>query len=85
MYIKSLFEVFCFLFHHILDVDGIEGYGTSTQLWDIEALEAFVIEGWVSLRQYEGLVRFALAVDVAEVRLAIETVIALAGKDKPSA
>ena len=80
-----LFELFCFLLHHILYIDGIEWNGTMAQLRYVETLQAIIVEGWFLLRQYERLVSLALAVYVAEVRLAVKTIIALAGKDKPSA
>ena len=80
-----LFELFCFLFHHILNVDGIEWNGTTTQLWDVETLQAIVVEGWLLLRQDERLVSLAMLIKIAEVRLAVESVIAFACKDKPSA
>ena len=73
------------MLHHILYIDGIEWNGTAAQLRYIETLQTIVVEGWFLLRQYERLVSLALAVYVAEVRLAVKTIIALAGKDKPSA
>ena len=80
-----LFELFCFLLHHILDVDGIEWNGAAAQLRYVETLQAIIVEGWFLLRQYERLVSLALAVYVAEVRLAVKSVVTFAGKDKPSA
>ena len=80
-----LFELFCFLLHHILYIDGIEWNGTVAQLRYVETLQTIIVEGWFLLRQYERFVSLALAVYVAEVRLAVKTIIALAGKDKPSA
>ena len=80
-----LFELFCFLLHHILYIDGIEWNGAAAQLRYVETLQTIIVEGWFLLRQYERLVSLALAVYIAEVRLAVKTVIALAGKDKPSA
>ena len=84
-FLFCLFELFSFLLHHILDVDGIEWNGAAAQLRYVETLQAIIVEGWFLLRQYERLVSFALTVYVAEVRLAVNTIIALAGKDKPSA
>ena len=80
-----LFELFCFLLHHILYIDGIEWNGAAAQLRYVETLQTIIVEGWFLLRQYERLVSLALAVYVAEVRLAVKTIIAFAGKDKPSA
>lgn len=80
-----LFELFCFLFHHILDVDGIEWNGTAAQLWYVETLQAIIIEGWFPLWKNKRLVSLALAVYIAEVRLAVKSVVTFAGKDKPSA
>ena len=80
-----LFKLFCFLLHHILYIDGIEWNGAAAQLRYIETLQTIIVEGWFLLRQDERLVSLALAVYVAEVRLAVKTIIALAGKDKPSA
>jgi hypothetical protein len=56
-----------------------------TQLRDVETLQAIVVEGWFPLRQDERLVSLAMLIKIAEVRLAVESVIALACKDKPSA
>ena len=84
-FLFCLFELFSFLLHHILYIDGIEWNGAAAQLWYVETLQAIIVEGWFLLRQYERLVSFALTVYVAEVRLAVNTIIALAGKDKPSA
>ena len=39
-----LSELFGFLFHHILYVDGIEGQGSLAEFWDVETLQAVVIE-----------------------------------------
>ena len=80
-----LFELFSFSLHYILDVNGIKWNGAAAQLRYVETLQAIIVEGWFLLRQYERLVSLALAVYVAEVRLAVKSVIALAGKDKPSA
>ena len=73
------------MLHHILDVDGIEWNGAAAQLRYVETLQAIIVEGWFLLRQYERLVSFALTVYVAEVRLAVKSVVTFAGKDKPSA
>ena len=80
-----LFELFSFLLHYILDVNGIEWNGTAAQLRYVETLQAIIVEGWFLLRQYERLVSLALAVYIAEVRLAVKSVVTFAGKDKPSA
>ena len=64
-----LFELFCFLFHHILNVYGVEWNGTTTQLRDVETLQAIVVEGWFPLRQDERLVSLAMLIKIAEVRL----------------
>ena len=84
-FLFCLFELFSFLLHHILDVDGIEWNGAAAQLRYVETLQAIIVEGWFLLRQYERLVSFALTVYVAEVRLAVKSVVTFAGKDKPSA
>ena len=84
-FLFCLFELFSFLLHHILDVDGIEWNGAAAQLRYVETLLAIIVEGWFLLRQYERLVSFALTVYVAEVRLAVKSVVTFAGKDKPSA
>ena len=73
------------MLHHILDVNGIEWNGTAAQLWYVETLQAIIVEGRFPLRKNERLMGLALAVYIAEVRLAVKSVIALAGKDKPSA
>lgn len=73
------------MLHHILNIDGIEWNGATTQLRDVETLQTIVVEGWFPLRQDERLVSLAMLIKIAEVRLAVESVIALACKDKPSA
>ena len=83
--ILFLFELFCFLLHYILDVNGIEWNGAAAQLRYVETLQAIIIEGWFPLWKNKRLVSLALAVYIAEVRLAVKSVVALAGKDKPSA
>lgn len=80
-----LFELFSFLLHHILYVNGIEWSGAAAQLRYVETLQAIILEGWFPLWKNKRLVSLALAVYIAEVRLAVKTIIALAGKDKPSA
>ncbi len=80
-----LFELFSFSLHHILYIDGIEWNRTAAQLRYVETLQAIIVEGWFLLWKNERLVSLALAVYIAEVRLAVKTIIALAGKDKPSA
>ena len=80
-----LFELFCFLLHYILDVNGIEWNRAAAQLRYVETLQAIIVEGWFPLWKNKRLVSLALAVYVAEVRLAVKSVVALAGKDKPSA
>ena len=80
-----LFELFSFLLHHILDVDGIEWNGAAAQLRYVETLQAIIVEGWFLLWKNERLVSLALAVYVAEVRLAVKSIVTFAGKDKPSA
>ena len=80
-----LFELFSFSLHHILYIDGIEWNGAAAQLRYVETLQAIIIEGWFPLWKNERLVSLALAVYIAEVRLAVESIVALAGKDKPSA
>lgn len=80
-----LFELFSFLLHHILYVNGIEWNGAAAQLRYVETLQAIIVEGWFPLWKNKRLVSLALSVYVAEVRLAVKSVIALAGKDKPSA
>lgn len=80
-----LFELFCFFLHHILDVDGIEWNGAAAQLRYVETLETIIVERWFPLRKDERLMGLALAIYITEVRLAVKSVIALAGKDKPSA
>ena len=84
-FLFCLFELFCFLLHHILYIDGIEWNGAAAQLRYVETLQTIIVEGWFLLRQYERLVSLALAVYVAEVRLAVKSVVTFAGKDKPSA
>ena len=73
------------MLHHILYIDGIEWNGAAAQLRYVETLQTIIIEGWFPLWKNERLVSLALAVYIAEVRLAVKTIIALAGKDKPSA
>lgn len=73
------------MLHHILYIDGIEWNGAAAQLRYVETLQAIIVEGWFLLRQYERLVSLALAVYIAEVRLAVKSVVTFAGKDKPSA
>ena len=80
-----LFELFSFLLHHILYIDGIEWNGAAAQLRYVETLQAIIVEGWFLLWKNERLVSLALAVYVAEVRLAVKSVVTFAGKDKPSA
>ena len=80
-----LFELFCFLLHHILYIDGIEWNGTAAQLRYVETLQAIIVEGWFPLWKNKWLVSLALAVYIAEVRLAVKSVVTFAGKDKPSA
>ena len=80
-----LFELFSFSLHHILYIDGIEWNRAAAQLRYVETLQAIIVEGWFPLWKNERLVSLALAVYIAEVRLAVESIVALAGKDKPSA
>ena len=84
-FLFCLFELFSFLLHHILYIDSIEWNGAAAQLRYVETLQAIIVEGRLLLRQYERLMSLALTVYIAEVRLAVKSVIALAGKDKPSA
>ena len=84
-FLFCLFELFSFLLHHILYIDGIEWNGAAAQLRYVETLQAIIVEGWFLLRKNERLVSLALAVYIAEVRLAVKSVVAFAGKDKPSA
>ena len=83
--VRFLFELFSFLLHHILYIDGIEWNRAAAQLRYVETLQAIIVEGWFPLWKNKRLVSLALAVYVAEVRLAVKSVVALAGKDKPSA
>ena len=80
-----LFELFSFLLHYILYVNGIEWNGTAAQLRYVETLQAIIVEGWFPLWKNKRLVSLALAVYIAEVRLAVKSVVTFAGKDKPSA
>lgn len=80
-----LFELFSFLLHYILYIDGIEWNGAAAQLRYVETLQAIIVEGWFPLWKNEWLVSLALAVYIAEVRLAVKSVVTFAGKDKPSA
>ena len=73
------------MLHHILYIDGIEWNGASAQLRYVETLQTIIVEGWFLLWKNERLVSLALAVYVAEVRLAVKSVVTFAGKDKPSA
>ena len=73
------------MLHYILDVDGIEWNGAAAQLRYVETLQAIIVEGWFLLWKNERLVSLALAVYIAEVRLAVKAIITFAGKDKPSA
>ena len=75
-----LFELFSFLLHYILDVNGIEWNGAAAQLWYVETLQAIIIEGWFLLWKNERLVSLALAVYIAEVRLAVKSVVTFAAK-----
>ena len=84
-FLFCLFELFSFLLHHILYIDGIEWNGAAAQLRYVETLQAIIVEGWFLLRKNERLVSLALAVYIAEVGLAVKSVVTLAGKDKPSA
>ncbi len=49
---------------------ALNGTGTTTQLRDVETLQAIVVEGWFLLRQDERLVSLAMLIKIAEVRLA---------------
>ena len=80
-----LFEHFSFSLHHILYIDGIEWNGAAAQLRYVETLQAIIVEGWFPLWKNKRLVSLALAVYIAEVRLAVKSIVTFAGKDKPSA
>ena len=80
-----LFERLTFLFHDAFYVAGGEGYGAAAELRGIERFEALVVERRVLLRQTEGFVGPSLAVDVTEIWLSVEAVVAFRGKNKPPA
>ena len=63
----------------------IEGEALADQFGGVERLEEGVVERGRLLRQAEGLVGAAFAVDIAEVGLAVEPVVALRGEDEPAA
>ena len=71
--------------HGFLYVVRIEGEALTDQFGGVERLEEGVVERGRLLRQAEGLVGAAFAVDIAEVGLAVESVVALRGEDKPAA
>ena len=73
------------MLHYILYIDGIEWNGAAAQLRYVETLQAIIVEGWFPLWKNKRLVSLALTVYIAEVRLAVKSIIALAGKYKPSA
>ena len=67
------------------DVGGGERKGAAGEFGDVEGFEGIVVFGWFVLGEDKGLMRLAEAVYVAEVRLAVQAIVALAGKDKPAA
>ena len=73
------------LLHGFGYVVHIEGHFAFAELGGVERLQVVVVECRMLLRQAEGLVRPAFLVDVAEVGLAVEAVVALRGEDKPAA
>lgn len=74
-----------FLLHGSLHIDSIEGQRTTAELGHVETLEVHIVELRVLLRQHKRFVGMPQTVDIAEIGLAIESVVALAGKDKPPA
>jgi hypothetical protein len=82
---RHLFEDKCLLSYGLRDVIDIERHFALTQLWGIEGFQVIVVECRMLLRQTERLVCLPLLINIAEIGFAIQSVIALGGKDKPTA
>ena len=80
-----LIKIDSFLLHRLGDIVDVKGNFSLAEFRGIERLQIIVVEGRIRLRQTERFVGFAVFVDIAEVRFAIETVVAFRGKDKPAA
>ena len=66
-----------FLLHGFGDVGDVEGELALAEFGGVEGFQAVVVEGGVLLGEAEGLVGSAVLVDVAEVGLAVKTIVAL--------
>ena len=78
-------EWFSRLLHYPFHIYWVKRYAATPQFGYVEALEIVVIEARVSLWQHKRLMCVPVAVDVTEVRFAINAITALARKDQPAA
>ena len=71
---------------HQLPYIGCRERQTATaEFRGVERLEEIVVEMWMTLWKDERLMSLALLVNIAEIRLAVESIVTLACKDKPTA
>ena len=64
------------MFHGLGDIVDVEGNFSFAEFGGVERLQVVVVERRMLLGEAEGFVRLAMTVDIAEVGLAVESVIA---------
>ena len=70
--------------HQFPHVVGSEGETATPEFGSVKRLKEIVVEVRVLLGKDKGLVGFSFGVDIAEIGFAVEPVVALACKNKPT-
>ena len=71
--------------HQFPHIVGSEGETATPELGSVKRLKEIVVEVRVLLGKDNGLVGFSFGVDIAEIGIAVKTIVALACKNEPSA
>ena len=81
---EGLFKTDCLLLHGLRHVIDVKGERTVAQFGSVEGLEVIIVKRRMGLRQTEGLMGLSVAVDIAEIRFAIKTIVTFGGENKPT-